>query len=164
VTRNGYGKRTPIDHYNQQGRYGQGSKTIERTEKTGPIVAMRSIAETDGILLISRTGIVLRTDLESIRETGRRTQGVRLMNLTAGDEVVGIAIVDDEDEDEDEIDGLEDNLIENGDDVEVEPSVLLDNALLSQNGKTNKQASESEYDDDDYTSRADEDDDDYNDE
>jgi DNA gyrase subunit A len=165
VTRNGYGKRTPIDHYTQQGRYGQGSKTIERTEKTGPIVAMRSIAETDGILLISRTGIVLRTELDSIRETGRRTQGVRLMNLAEGDEVVGIAIVDDEDEDEDEIDELEDTLIENGDDgeVEVEPSVLLNDAILSQNGKTNKQVSDADDEDDDYTSRDDEDDDDYND-
>ncbi|MDQ7024457.1 MAG: DNA gyrase subunit A [Anaerolineae bacterium] len=103
VTRNGFGKRTPIDQYSRQGRYGQGSKTLSRTEKTGPIVAMRSIAASDGILLISRAGIVLRTNLESIRETGRRTQGVTLMNLVDGDEVVGIAIVDDDTEDDEDI-------------------------------------------------------------
>jgi hypothetical protein len=88
------------------------------------------------------------------------------MNLAGGDEVVGIAIVDGEDEDED-IDGeYEDTIIENGDDseVEVEPSVLLNDAIIAQNG--NKQASEADDEEDDnYTSRDNEDDDDdYNDE
>jgi DNA gyrase subunit A len=107
VTRNGFGKRTSIQQYSRQSRYGQGARTLERNNKTGPIVAVRSIAATDEIMLISRAGIVLRTDLESIRETGRRTQGVTLMNLSEGDEVVGIAIIGDEDEGED-------SLLENG--------------------------------------------------
>ena len=100
VTRNGYGKRTPVEQYNVQGRYGQGTRTLARNEKTGELVAMRCIHDTDQILLITREGIVLRTYLDEIRETGRSTQGVRLMNLKNDDQVVGIAVVD-EDDDED---------------------------------------------------------------
>ena len=127
VTRNGYGKRTPIEQYSRQGRYGQGASTLQRTDKTGPIVAMRTIDPSDGILLISRGGIVLRTNLESIRETGRRTQGVTLMNLSDGDEVVGIAIVDDEDEDEDEAETseAEDVVSENGSAMQMKPVQLM---------------------------------------
>jgi len=96
VTRNGYGKRTAIDQYSVQSRYGLGARTLAKNSRTGPIVAMRAITEADGIMLISRAGIVLRTDLQSIRESGRSTQGVILMNLSDGDEVVGIAILPEE--------------------------------------------------------------------
>lgn len=98
VTRNGYGKRTPLDQYSAQGRYGLGSRTLARNEKTGPIVAARTINEEDQIMLMTRAGIVLRTDLQSIRETGRSTQGVILMDLADSDEVVGIALLKDEDD------------------------------------------------------------------
>ncbi|HRL10615.1 MAG TPA: DNA gyrase subunit A [Aggregatilineales bacterium] len=98
VTRNGYGKRTTIDEYRIQGRYGSGIRTLARNEKTGPIVAMRCIKESDGIMLITRDGVVLRTSLNQIRETGRSTQGVRLMDVAHDDEIVGITIVDDEEE------------------------------------------------------------------
>ena len=100
VTRNGYGKRTPIEQYSRQGRYGSGAKTLQRTEKTGDLVAMRAIKASDGIMLISRNGIVIRTDLESIRESSRGTQGVRVMNLGKGDDVVGIAIIQEDSDDE----------------------------------------------------------------
>jgi len=99
VTQNGFGKRTAIDQYSVQGRYGQGARTLARNERTGPIVAMRCINEEDGIMLISKKGIVLRTHLSEIRETGRATQGVTIMNLSHDDEVVGIAIMRDDDND-----------------------------------------------------------------
>jgi DNA gyrase subunit A len=104
VTRNGYGKRTPIEEYTQQGRYGYGIRTLARNEKTGPIVAMRCIHERDGIMLITRNGVVLRTSLNEIRETGRSTQGVTLMDVAESDEVVGIALMA---EDEEGRDGLD---------------------------------------------------------
>ncbi len=100
VTQNGYGKRTSLDQYNVQGRYGSGARTLKRNRRTGPVVAMRCITEEDGIMLISKKGIVLRTHLTEIRETGRSTQGVTLMNLKGDDEVAGIAIVSDEDEED----------------------------------------------------------------
>lgn len=93
VTRNGYGKRTALDEYKTQGRYGSGIRTLARNEKTGPIVAMRCINAEDEILLITRNGVVLRTRLEEIRETGRSTQGVTLMHVAGNDEVVGMTIV-----------------------------------------------------------------------
>lgn len=109
VTQNGFGKRTPIEQYNIQGRYGLGARTLKRNERTGPIVAMRCINEEDGIMLISKKGIVLRTQLSEIRETGRSTQGVTVMNLSSVDEVVGLAIMQDDDDYE---------FSENGDDIE----------------------------------------------
>jgi len=99
VTRYGYGKRTPVDAYSPQGRYGLGVRTLARNERTGPIVAMRCINPKDDILLITRDGVVLRTHLEQIREIGRNTKGVILMNLADGDELVGIAVIESEPDD-----------------------------------------------------------------
>jgi DNA gyrase subunit A len=93
VTKNGFGKRTELSEYRQQGRYGQGVRTLARNEKTGPIVAFRCINENDDIMLITMYGVVLRTRLNQIRETGRSTQGVTVMDLYDGDEVVGVAIM-----------------------------------------------------------------------
>ncbi len=93
VTKNGFGKRTDLSEYRQQGRYGLGVRTISRNEKTGPIVSVRCINENDDIMLITKDGVVLRTRLNQIRETGRSTQGVTVMNLYDGDEVVGVAIM-----------------------------------------------------------------------
>ena len=98
VTRNGYGKRTPVSDYREQGRYGFGIRTLKRNERTGPVIDVRCIKYDDEIMLISRNGIVLRTQLSEIRETGRNTQGVTLMNLEFGDEVAGIAIMSAEDD------------------------------------------------------------------
>ncbi len=96
VTARGYGKRTALDQYGRQSRYGVGTRTLAHNRRTGPIVSARCIKEEDEILLITRSGVVLRTDLGQIRETGRSTQGVSLMNLGTDDEVAGIAIVNDE--------------------------------------------------------------------
>lgn len=93
VTQNGFGKRTPIDQYNKQGRYGSGARTLAKNDRTGTIVAMRCVNETDEIMLISGGGTVLRTSIDQIRESGRSTQGVTLMNIGADDQVVGIAII-----------------------------------------------------------------------
>ena len=102
VTENGYGKRTTIDHYKAQRRYGLGVKTLKRTPRKGPVIAVRCIRETDGIMLISRNGIVLRTRLSEISEMGRNTEGVTLMNLDREDEVAGIAIMRGEEQGTDE--------------------------------------------------------------
>jgi DNA gyrase subunit A len=100
VTTQGFGKRTSVDQYPMQSRYGMGVRTLARNERTGPIAAMRAIKEEDEIMLITRNGVVLRTSLDQIRETGRSTQGVTLMNVKDDDEVVGIAIMKQGEEDE----------------------------------------------------------------
>ncbi len=96
VTQNGLGKRTPLDEYNTRGRYGLGVRTLARSDKTGPIVAMRCVNAQDDIMLITREGVVLRTRLDQIRETGRSTQGVMVMHLAPGDAVVSMAIMEGE--------------------------------------------------------------------
>ena len=98
VTRNGHGKRTMLDEYAVRGRYGVGVRTLSRNHKTGPIITMHCIKNTDDILLMSENGVILRTQLDEIRETGRSTQGVIIMNLANGDAVAGVAIMDVEEE------------------------------------------------------------------
>ena len=98
VTQNGYGKQSSVDKYSIQRRYGYGVITLKKTEGKGPVAAMRCVGENDGIMLISKNGIVLRTRVAEIRETGRITQGVTLMNLKEDDEVAGIAIMREEDQ------------------------------------------------------------------
>jgi DNA gyrase subunit A len=93
VTLNGFGKKTPVDEYKTQGRYGLGIRTLARNEKTGPIVAMRCAAGDDDIMLITRNGVVLRTNMSEIRETGRSTQGVTLMSVADDDEVVSMTLM-----------------------------------------------------------------------
>ncbi|MEP7293118.1 MAG: DNA gyrase subunit A [Chloroflexota bacterium] len=94
VTRNGYGKRTPIDEYRKQGRYGSGILTLARNEKTGPVVAMHCINPKDDILIITSGNVILRTSLEQIREIGRNTQGVKVIDLKRGNTIVGVAVMD----------------------------------------------------------------------
>lgn len=94
VTRNGFGKRTLLEDYRSQGRYGVGIRTLARNDKTGPIVAMRCINPDDDIMLMTKFGVVLRTKLAEIRETGRNAQGVVVMHLAEGDEVVSLTVMD----------------------------------------------------------------------
>jgi DNA gyrase subunit A len=93
VTSNGYGKRTLLSEYNTQGRYGKGVRTIARNEKTGPVVALRCMKEDEDVLLMTRTGVVLRAGLDQVRETGRNTQGVRLIKIASSDKVVSITLI-----------------------------------------------------------------------
>jgi DNA gyrase subunit A len=112
VTRNGYGKRTAVEEYRVQGRYGQGILTLARNERTGPIVAMRCVNPKDDILIITEGRIVLRTSLDQIRDTGRIAQGVKLIDLADDDFICGIAIMAREDEvaaDADEVASLNGN-------------------------------------------------------
>jgi DNA gyrase subunit A len=98
ITAHGYGKRTPLNEYKTQGRYGSGIRTLKRDERTGAIVGMRCVNPKDDILLITANSIVLRTQLEQIREVGRSAIGVRMMDLGEGDTIVGMAILKGDDE------------------------------------------------------------------
>lgn len=92
VTEHGYGKRTPIDEYPTQSRGGGGVLTLHVTDKTGPVATARGITEKDNdLMIISAGGVVIRTDVTTIRRSGRATQGVRVMNLAEGDTVVAVS-------------------------------------------------------------------------
>src|SRR5579884_407476 len=92
VMENGFGKRTPIEEYPRHGRGGGGVITAKVTDKTGLVAAARVITENDSdLMIISAGGVVIRTDVNSIRRAGRDTQGVSVMNLGKGDKVVAVA-------------------------------------------------------------------------
>ncbi len=94
ITRNGYGKRTPLEDYRIQGRYGQGIRTLSRNDKTGPVVSMHCINAKDDLLVITSGNVILRTSLEQIREIGRNTGGVKVMDLSDDDVIVAVAVMD----------------------------------------------------------------------
>jgi len=92
VTENGYGKRTPIDEYPRHNRGGGGVITQKVTDKTGNVASARVISDRDNdLMIISAGGVVIRTDVSTVRVAGRSTQGVTLMNLGEGDTVVAVA-------------------------------------------------------------------------
>ena len=92
-SRNGYGKRTELDEYRVQSRGGIGIKTMNVTGKTGPVVGMRIVDDSDDLLIITTSGHIIRQRVREIRRIGRSTQGVRLIRLDQGDAVASIARV-----------------------------------------------------------------------
>ncbi len=100
VTRKGFGKRTSSSEYRVQGRGGQGVLNLRITEKNGEVVALRQVREDDEVLLITNTGRLIRLRIQDIREMGRSTQGVKLMDLDASEEIVDVAVVAEADEEE----------------------------------------------------------------
>lgn len=101
VSENGYGKRTELDAYRITNRGGKGVKTMNVTEKTGRLVAIKNVTDENDLIIINRSGITLRIRLADIRVMGRATQGVRIINLSArGDEIASVCCVDTDPEEE----------------------------------------------------------------
>lgn len=98
ATENGYGKRSATDDYRVQTRGGKGIITMKTNDKTGRMVAIKEVAETDDVVIVTANGIVLRQHASEIRLSGRNTQGVRLIKLLEGDKVSDVAAVPSEDE------------------------------------------------------------------
>ncbi|HEY6784982.1 MAG TPA: DNA gyrase subunit A, partial [Gemmatimonadales bacterium] len=98
ITEKGMGKRSELDEYRVQHRGGRGIITLKHTDKTGDIIALKEVLPDDEMMLITKKGIIIRVPVEGIRISGRNTQGVKVMNLTAGDLVVDVARVVKEDE------------------------------------------------------------------
>ncbi|HSU72736.1 MAG TPA: DNA gyrase subunit A [Candidatus Binatia bacterium] len=96
ITEKGYGKRTPINDYRLIGRGGVGVINFNVTDKTGKVVAIKSVVPEDGLMLISKNGIIIRTKVGQVSEIGRNTQGVRVMRLDDGDEVMSAALIVDD--------------------------------------------------------------------
>jgi DNA gyrase subunit A len=91
VSEKGFGKRTPVEDYRFTNRGGKGVKTISVTEKTGSLVGMLDVAESEDLIITCRSGITIRMKVSDISEQGRATQGVKLIRLEEGDEIAAIA-------------------------------------------------------------------------
>jgi DNA gyrase subunit A len=98
VTENGYGKRTPAEEYRLQGRGGSGVINVKTTERNGKVVGIAQVDENSEVMLISQYGKIIRMDSNTIRESGRAAQGVRLLNLEPGDRVAAAVVIVPEEE------------------------------------------------------------------
>lgn len=100
VSEKGYGKRTDVDDYRVTNRGGKGVKTINVTDKTGQLVSIKDVTDKDDLMIINRSGIVIRIAMSNLRVMGRATQGVRLITLKGGDEIASVAKVEHDEEEE----------------------------------------------------------------
>ena len=114
VSENGYGKRSKLDNYRITNRGGKGVKTISITDKTGNLVSIKNVADGDDLMIINKSGIAIRMEVNSLRVMGRATQGVKLINLKDSDSIAAVAkvVLDDEEvHDIDDIEVVDDNQI-----------------------------------------------------
>jgi DNA gyrase subunit A len=120
VSENGYGKRSSLDDYRITNRGGKGVKTINITPKTGQLIAIKNVTDQDDLMIINKSGIIIRLAIADLRVIGRATQGVRLINLKDDDSIAAVAKVEIEDE-EAELDG---NLVP-GDEIQGEITEIM---------------------------------------
>ncbi len=93
VSENGFGKRSDVMEYRITNRGGKGVKTINITEKTGALIAVKDVTDDNDLMIINRSGITIRMAVESLRIMGRATQGVKLINLREGDAIAAVCVV-----------------------------------------------------------------------
>ncbi|MEZ4969132.1 MAG: DNA gyrase subunit A [Flavobacteriaceae bacterium] len=120
VSENGYGKRSSIEDYRITNRGGKGVKTISITDKTGGLVAIKNVSDSDDLMIINKSGIAIRMSVEDLRVMGRATQGVRLINIKGNDSIAAVAKVM---KDEDGLDGIKTLEV----DAKEEDGTALDN-------------------------------------
>ena len=100
VSENGFGKRTDTEEYRKTARGAKGVRTINITEKTGPLVAIKSVTEENDLMIINKSGLTIRMPVTDIRVAGRATQGVKLINIHEGDSIAAVCPVPKEEEQE----------------------------------------------------------------
>ena len=125
VSENGYGKRSSLEDYRITNRGGKGVKTISVTEKTGSLVAIKNVTDSDDLMIINKSGIAIRLEVDNLRVMGRATQGVRLIKVRDGDAIAAVAkVMSDDDDIEIDKDGNvivpENNANENDSDITKE--------------------------------------------
>lgn len=100
VSENGYGKRTDLEDYRITNRGGKGVKTLQITEKTGKLIAIKSVTDDNDLMIINRSGLTIRIPVSDIRVSGRATQGVKVINLREGDSIASVIPVPKSDDEE----------------------------------------------------------------
>ena len=113
VSENGYGKRSSIEDYRITNRGGKGVKTISVTDKTGKLVAIKNVIDSDDLMIINKSGIAIRMAVDDLRVMGRATQGVKLINLKGKDSIAAVAKV--MKDDEEDIEDIDSEVIDNQD-------------------------------------------------
>ena len=107
ATENGFGKRSDLSEYRISHRGGKGIATLRATDKTGKMIAIKQVQDTDDVVVVTSSGMIIRQRAEDIRVSGRNTSGVRLIRLGEKDEVTAVAIVTSEDEEEKQLEAAD---------------------------------------------------------
>ncbi len=115
VSEKGYGKRTDIDDYRVTNRGGKGVKTLNVTDKTGKLVAIKGVTDKEDLMIINKSGVIIRIAISELRTMGRATQGVRLITLKGEDEIASVAKIEHDEEEE-----LENGTEETGEGTDTE--------------------------------------------
>lgn len=136
VSEKGYGKRTAVDEYRFTNRGGKGVKTINVTDKTGSLVGMLDVEESQDLMITNKSGVTIRMKVANISNQGRATQGVKLIRLDEGDEIAAITKLDDQTE---ELELSEENKLPEGEETQATP----DTEKPSENGESTTTESES---------------------
>jgi DNA gyrase subunit A len=100
VSENGYGKRSKLDDYRITSRGGKGVKTLNITEKTGKLIAIKDVTDSDDLMIMTQNGLTIRISINTIRLAGRATQGVKLINLRDDDAIASVAKIKNANEEE----------------------------------------------------------------
>ncbi|SFA37783.1 DNA gyrase subunit A [Pedobacter suwonensis] len=144
VSEKGYGKRTDIEDYRVTNRGGKGVKTINVTEKTGQLVSIKDVTDSEDLMIINRSGIVIRIPVSALRVMGRATQGVRLISLKGDDEIASVTKIDHEEDEEETVD-LTDVVVTDGEELEADTSPETDDAETEEEeGESDNEAEEEE--------------------
>ena len=93
VSENGFGKRSAVADYRVTNRGGKGVKTIKVTQKTGSLVAIKSVSDEQDLMIITSSGITIRTGIAELRVVGRATQGVKLIKMKEGSSIAAVTVV-----------------------------------------------------------------------
>ena len=107
VSEHGYGKRTDFDEYRKTNRGGKGVKTLNITDKTGDLVAIKNVTDENDLMIINRSGLTIRMAVSGIKLAGRATQGVRLINIKEGDSIAAVSVVNKSDDETNEQEGVQ---------------------------------------------------------
>jgi DNA gyrase subunit A len=107
ISENGFGKRSILDDYRITNRGGKGVKTINITDKTGELIAIKAVTDEEDLMIITQIGIAIRLSVSGLRVMGRATQGVRLINLREGDQIAAATQVPSAEEDNSKLEELE---------------------------------------------------------
>ena len=135
VSENGYGKRSDVVDYRITNRGGKGVKTINITEKTGSLIALKNVTDADDLMVINKSGITIRIGVDTLRVMGRATQGVKIIRLRDEDSIASVAKVSKFEDDEEILSNDEDNAVQNSE-------IVKDDTTFEDTNDSNKNTPE----------------------
>jgi DNA gyrase subunit A len=135
VSENGYGKRSSVEDYRITNRGGKGVKTINVTEKTGGLIALKNVTDSDDLMVINKSGITIRIGVDTLRVMGRATQGVKIIRLRDNDSIASVAKVSKFEENEDPLLDQDGNIIESSEKDTDNSSVPFNDDSSENNNK-----------------------------